>query len=312
LCVGVALLAGAALAYYAIVTRPLSWPRTEARVVSSRVVNPVNPAQHQPEIVFELNARDGVRRVTTVSSWNSSSYGAVRAYVDSYPPGARVEVAVNPADADDVRHELGATLTNLILPGALAVLGAVFALVAAVSTLWREQPTSTDQSPQTLRLVAGLFVAVGVACAAAGAWQWSAGTAADWPEVEATVVDSAVIQVANSSSSPSRPAFDVQVTFRYDANGAVVTSRTTSGQVSWGRTAAEARMRAYPPGSRQRVRHRPDDGNVVRFEVSALRERALAGALLLMGLVFVGFGVMTRTLTRRPARLTRQRARQWG
>ncbi len=302
LCVGIGLLAGAALAYYLIVARPLSWPRTDARVIASRVVNPVNPAQHQPELVLELNEGGRVRQVTTASSWNSSSYAAVRAYVDGYPPGANVEVAVNPADADDVRHELGATIANLILPGALAVLGAVFALVAALTTLWKERPTSTEHSAQTLRRVAGVFAAIGVACAAAGAWQWSAGTAADWPEVDATVVEGAVIRVSNSSSSPSRPAYDVQVTFRYDANGATVTSRTTSGQVSWSRSAAEARLRAYPAGSRQRVRHRPDDANVVRFEVSALRERALAGALLLMGLAFVGFGVMTRRLTRPSAR----------
>jgi hypothetical protein len=41
------------------------------------------------------------------------------------------------------------------------------------------------------------------------------------------------------------------------------------------------------------VRHRPDDPNVVRFEVTAFRERILPVVLLIMGIVFAGIGTVT-------------------
>jgi hypothetical protein len=84
-------------------------------------------------------------------------------------------------------------------------------------------------------------------------WLWSRGTALDWPEVEATVVDGTVIYVGSSST-------------------------------------------AYAPGSHHRVRHRPGDPNVVRFEVTAIKERILPIALLLMGVVFAGLGAVAGRL----------------
>lgn len=297
LVVGAALIAAAAYAWHAIVTRPLSWPTVEARVVSARVVNPHDPGQHKPEIVFELDDGRGPRRVTTVPSWSSGSYDAVRSYVDGYPAGARVVVAVNPADDRDVRHELGPTLTNAILPGILALMGAIFALTGVATMLWRRRPGSAG-SARTLRWVSALFIAIGLGTGALGGWLWSRGTAFDWPEVEATVVDGVVIQVASTTTrkGPSRPAYDIQVAFAFEAAGVHVTSRTTSGDSSASRAAAEGRLRRYQPGSRHRIRHRPGDPNVIRFEVSAFRERVLPVGLTLMGVVFLGFGVMARFL----------------
>jgi hypothetical protein len=75
LAVGVALLAGVVWAYDALITRPLSWPRVAAHVVSSRVVNPTNPTEHRREIVFELSDQGCPRRITTVASWSSSGLG---------------------------------------------------------------------------------------------------------------------------------------------------------------------------------------------------------------------------------------------
>lgn len=305
---GLALLAGAAWAYHAIVSRPLSWPRTSARVVSSRVVNPTGPTEHRPEIVFELSDGDGVRRITTVPNWSSSSYAVVRGYVDGYPPGAQVDVAVNPSDPNDVRHELGPTPANLMLPGILGGLGAIFAVTGAVSALWRRRAAGPAASRRSLRWVSALFVAIGIVVGSLGAWLWSRGTALDWPEVEATVVDRAVVYVGSTSprKGSSRPAYDIQVTFTYEARGSRVTSRTVSGDSSTSRSSAAARLRAYDPGSRHRVRHRPDDPNVVQFEVTTFKERVLPAALVLMGLVFAGLGALTgvafkRRRGRRPA-----------
>lgn len=302
LVVGLALLAGAAAAYYALVTRPLSWPTVAARVVSSRVVNPSGPTKHRPELVFELPDGAGVRRITTVASWSSSSYAVVRGYVDGYPPGARVDVAVNPSDPDDIRHELGPTLSNLMVPGILGLLGAIFAVTGVGSVLWRRRAATPDGSARSLRWVSGLFVAIGIVVGSLGGWLWSLGTALDWPEVEATVVDRTVIYVGSSSTGKgsSRPAYDIQVTFAYEVDGVHVTSQTVSGDSNSSRSSAAARLRAYEPGSLHRVRHRPDDPNVVQFEVTPFKERVLPAALMLMGLVFAGVGAITAGLFKRP------------
>jgi hypothetical protein len=218
----------------------------------------------------------------------------VRAYVDGYPAGTRLEVAVNPADRDDVRFELGATLTNLLLPGVLAFLGAIFALVGAVVAL-RPAPAASSpaRSAATRRAVGYAFAAIGAIACAFGGWMWSLGTPLDWPEVDATVVDSRVIQVRSTrrASQPSRPRYDVQVTFAYAVGESRFTSTTASGDGTIGRDAAEARLSAYAPGSRHRIRHRPGDPNVIRFEVSALRERLLPIGLGAMGLVFLAFAI---------------------
>src|SRR5262245_10221074 len=119
LLVGLALLGSGGAWYYYGVQRPLDWPRAEATVVSSRVINPRNPNQHKPELVLRLQDADGPRQVTVRGSWDSGSYDLVKSHVDRYPPGSIVEVAINPDDANDVRYDLGATLTNLIGPGIL-------------------------------------------------------------------------------------------------------------------------------------------------------------------------------------------------
>jgi hypothetical protein len=294
--VGAALLGGAAYAYHATVTRPLSWPKAPADVVSSRVVNPRKPDQLQAEVV--LDVRDGAspRRVTIVPSWSSSSHAAVKAYVDGYPAGARIEVAVNPERRDDVRFELGATLSNLILPGVLGLLGAVFALIGGVVALRPGAAALTApaaaSSAHARRWAGRVFAVVGVGACGLGGWLWLLGTPLDWPEIEASVAEGRVIQVRSSrSQSPPRPRYDIQVTFAFAVGDTRYTSTTTTGSGTTSRDSAEERLRAYVPGSRHRIRHRPDDPNVIRFEVSAFRERILPIAMGAMGLVFLAFAI---------------------
>jgi hypothetical protein len=143
------------------------------------------------------------------------------------------------------------------------------------------------------RLWAGrVFAAVGVGAIGLGAWLWSLGTPLDWPEIEASVVEGRVIQVRSTrSQSPPRPRYDIQVTFAYAIGDTRYTSTTTSGDTTTSRESAEERLGGYPPGSRHRIRHHPDDANVIRFEVSAFRERVLSLAMGAMGLVFLAFAV---------------------
>jgi hypothetical protein len=179
-----------------------------------------------------------------------------------------------------------------MVPGILGGLGVIFATTGVGSALWRGRAASPTDRAGSLRWVPGLFVAIGIVVGGIGAWLSTRGTALDWPEVDATVVDGTVVQVGSSSTRKrtSRPAYDIQVTFAYEAGGARVTSRTVSGDSDMSRSRAAERLRAYEPGSRHRVRHRPDDPNVMRFEVTAFKERVLPVALLLMGLVFAGVG----------------------
>jgi hypothetical protein len=298
--VGLALLAGAAYAYHAFVQRPLSWPRVAAQVVSSRVVNPRKPSELQAEIVFDVHDGAGARRVTVVPNWSSSSYAAVRSYVDGYPPGTRLDVAVNPADRGDVRFELGATLHNLLLPGVLGLIGAVFAIVGGVVALRREREVSALPPAQTLRWVAGVFGAIGVGLCGLAVWLWTQGTPLDWPEVDAAAVEGRVIQVPSSvRRTPPRATYDIQVTFTFAVGDKTVTATTASGDTTTDRAEAENRLRAYTPGSRHRLRHLPDDANVIRFEVSALRERVVPIGLGAMGLLFLAVAVPLRRAARR-------------
>ena len=106
--------------------RPASWPRADALIVSSRIVNPGGPSSYSPELVFRLGSGDAFRDVTVAPSWSSSSYGVVRGHIDRFPAGQRVTVAVNPGDPQDVRYDLTLSMSNLLLPGVLGLLGLVF------------------------------------------------------------------------------------------------------------------------------------------------------------------------------------------
>lgn len=296
--VGVGLLAGAAAAWYFIVQRPLAWPQTDATVVSSRVVNPKGPSDHQPEIVFHLEI--DARTVATIASWSSSSYDVVRAYVDRYPPGSTHTVAVNPDNPNDVRYDLGASFANLILPGVLGGMGALFTGIGLFTLLARQPSGSVETSPATLARVSLLFLAIGVLIASIGAWSFTRETPLSWPAADAAAVESRVIQGRSSSSrsGSSSPVYDIQVTFSYTVDGTPFRSQTASGSSSSSRATAEGRLAAYSPGSRHTIRYRPDDPNVIAFEVARSKVYVLPGALLAIGVVFLAFGLMTRRMSR--------------
>ena len=292
--VGVGLLAGAATAYYYIVQRPLTWPTTDAVVIASRVVNPKGPTDHQPEIVFQL-AND-MREVRTIANWSSGSYDMVRSYVDRYPAGASVTVAVNPDDPTDVRYELGASFANLIVPGAIGGMGVLFTAIGLFTLLGRTPPAGSEASRGTIRWVSVLFIALGLVIGAIGAWLASGDTPLSWPAVDADVVESRIITSSSSSSRnrSSSTMYDIQVTFSYTVDGKPFTGQTVSGSSSSSRSRAEGRLATYAVGSRHSIRHRPNDPNVIQFEVSPFNVYLLPGGMLAMGAIFLFFGVLSR------------------
>lgn len=297
LVIGLALLGGAGALYYYDVQRPLAWPRTEATVVSSRVVNPRNPDQHSPELVLRFAEPGGIRQVTLRASWSSGSYSMVKEYVDRYPPGAAIQVAIDPEDASDVRYELGPTFTNMIAPGVMGALGLVCAAVG-LWTLLRPRataPSSPEADHRLTRRVGWIFAAIGALILAIGVWTISLSLTMvrTWVPADAEAI--AVRPISSRSSSgtrPSRPMYDVQVTFRYEVGGRKFESETVSGMSSSNESRRDELMKQFAPGTRHRIHHRPDDPNVIRYNLeSYFSTFALSAGLVLMGLVFLAFGV---------------------
>ncbi len=306
LLVGLGLLAGASYAYYAIVMRPASWPQVDAHIVSSRVVNPGGPNSYAPELVFRLDADGSTRDVKIAPSWSSSSYGVVRSHVDQYPSGRRVKVAVNPGDRDDLRYEVGPTMTNMIAPGVLGLLGVVFSAVGAIAMRAGRKkdewaPPAFDEAGRpvadgsgAIRLVPRIFALVGVIITAIGGMMIRSDVRMleSWPEIEGRVLESRVVTVNSSGSrSATTVMYDTAVKFHYVVDDVAYENGTRYGVATSSRGGAEARADAYAPGTVHRIWHRPGDPNLIRFDLDGkVHVFFLSGAILAMGLIFLGLG----------------------
>ncbi len=291
LLVGLGLLAGGIYAYYAIVVRPASWPQADALVVSSRVVNPKSPNSYAPELVFRLTVDDSTRDVTIAPSWSSSSYDVVRGHIDQFPPCGRVKVAVNPRNPADVRYDLGVTVTNMIAPGVLGLLGLVFTAIGVFARRGEREPAAGGAG--AIRMVPRIFVLVGAIITVIGVMMLRADLAMlkGWPAIEGRVLESSVVSSRASSRSGSTPMYDTAVTFRYVVNGVTYENGTTYGMGTSNRSSAAARAAAYAPGTVHKIWHRPGDPNLIRFDLeSKLHVFFLSGGILAMGLIFLGFG----------------------
>lgn len=319
LVVGVGLLLGAAYAYDSIVRQPRAWPQSDALVVSSRVVNPRGPAHYSPELVFRLGEGSATRDVRLAPSWSSSSYSVVHSHIERFPSGARVNVAVNPADASDVRYDLTHSVENLLVTGVLGFMGLVFAGVGLIAGRWgtprtvhwsaslaHDAPRMTSAANQVARRIGLAFVAIGVIIVVIGALMVRSDLTMlrTWPQVEGRVLQSGVVPAAVSSSSnrrgANRPSYDTAVTFRYVVNDVTIESATAYGGGT-SRANAEARVRTYAPGTVHPVWYRPEDPRLIRFDLGSwFAVFFLSTALVLMGLVFVGLGGLVWRLSRTP------------
>lgn len=328
--IGVGLLACAVYAYDVTVVRPQSWPQSDALIVSSRVVNPKGPDTYAPQLVFRLDAGGSTRDVTIAPSWSSNSYEMVHGHVARFPAGAHVKVAVNPADPGDLRYDLTLSITNLLLPGILGLLGLGFAGGGALA--WRaasrarelqgpagytgpialdpaDLPVDADGRPMNPHLpMAGqmadvtrlrrrvplIFALIGAILLVIGAMMARSDLAMlrDWPAIDAQVVESSVV-TRRSSSQNSKRSYDTSVKFRYAVNGVTYENATTHGLGSSSQSSAAARAEAYAPGTVHKIWHRPDDPNLIRFDLdSPFTVFFASGALILMGVVFLAVGVI--------------------
>jgi hypothetical protein len=295
--IGAGLIAGAAAWYEFGVRRPQTWPRTDAEVVSSRVVNPRGPGHYTPEIVFRYHvAGEGIRQRAIVANWSSSSYDMVRGYVGDYPAGRHLSVAVNPSDPDDIRYELGATIVNLAAPGILLTLGLVFGGIGVVvlrRSSWPRASTRLHDASMARR-IGMTFVAIGVVVLGISTLLLRAElrAAREWVPVDARVIASRVIVtgLSSSGSSGARQMYDTEITVRYAVGGTAYESTTRSGTSTSSRRSAEDEAARFAPGTSHTVHVKPDDPNIVRFDFGSWTRFLLPGGLLAMGVVFAGLG----------------------
>ena len=153
---------------------------------------------------------------------------------------------------------------------------------------------SSEKNAHALRRVAVTFTIIGAVLLGLGIWLFARDAAMlrEWPTVDGEVTDVALVtRTSRSQGGPSGRLYDVQVTFRYQAGGKRYESDTTTGIASTSRDRAAALLKQYAKGTHHPIRHRPDDPNVIRFDVSRSSIFAAAGGLTVTGLVFLGFGL---------------------
>jgi hypothetical protein len=314
--IGMALLGVGAVWYQFGVYRPQTWPRVEAEVISSRVINPKGPQSFTPELVLRYEVGGSQRQPVLVPDWTSGSYDFVRAHVDRYPAGTRLQVAVNPEDPDDARYEIGATLMNLIGPAIFAFLGVVFGGIGVLSRarhpraathplstadplrsraqFEREVNTAIDGGVKVARRIGLTFAAIGILLLAIGAWvlRSELETRTNWPLVDATVVASQVVAESSGSSSRGRSTlYKNAVTVRYEVDGRSYESTTRTATSTSSRSEAESWAADYQPGSVRQIAIMPGDPNVIRLESDTSADFVASAILLGLGTVFTLLGL---------------------
>jgi len=119
----------------------ITWPRVDAVVVSSRVVEGSSTGSsrgsgpvYSPglKLKYTVAGKEYIRDAG-MSGWATSSHASSEEIVDKYPPGSHHMVPYNPADPNEVRMQLGGYLDTFSGPLICLVLGFAFVLPG----LWR-------------------------------------------------------------------------------------------------------------------------------------------------------------------------------
>ncbi len=114
---------------YAIAT---TWPRTDAVVVSSGVVEWRDPGKrtvYSPgvQLKYSVAGKEYVRE-PKMSGWATSSRSSSQKVVDAYRPGRHCMVPYNPADPNEVHMQLGGTFDTFSGPLICLLMGFGFVL----------------------------------------------------------------------------------------------------------------------------------------------------------------------------------------
>jgi len=90
----------------------ITWPRVDAVVVSSRVVEGSSTGGRGPvyspglKLKYTVAGKEYILDAE-MSGWATSSHASSEEIVDEYPPGSHHMVPYNPADPNEVRMQLG-------------------------------------------------------------------------------------------------------------------------------------------------------------------------------------------------------------
>jgi hypothetical protein len=111
------------------------WPTVNALVTRSQVTHHESTSQnsrttmYQAEIEFHYTVNGKEYTTPSASPYSTSSYAEMKRKVDAYAPGTTYSIRYNPADANDIRFDVGFNFGFFFLPALLGGIGVVFFLV---------------------------------------------------------------------------------------------------------------------------------------------------------------------------------------
>lgn len=144
---------------------------------------------------------------------------------------------------------------------------------------------------QTPRLIAGIFLALGVILLGVAGWLAEKKLAVinSWPTVEAEVIESEVISYEDSDNDT---LYKAQFRFRYTVDGRTFDTRTDNGYGTSFRSWMQKKVDRLPPGARHRLHYNPADPAEIEYNAGYNLE--FFGIPLFcgsMGLIFALAGV---------------------
>lgn len=138
LLIGLAMLTIAGWSGYRQHTIIKSWPEVQAEVVKSELIDSRDDdgkTMYSTAMEFRYTV-DGKEYTTPAKSgYSTSSYEEMKIQVDTYAPGTRHAIRVNPANPRDIRYEVGYTVGFFLLSVILGAMGVVFSGLSIVLLL---------------------------------------------------------------------------------------------------------------------------------------------------------------------------------
>ncbi len=106
-----------------------SWPEVQAEVVKSELTRSRNSdgkTMYGTAIEFRYTVNGQEYTTPTSSNYSTSSYDEMKVQVDTYAPGTRHGIRLNPSNPRDIRFDVGYTAGFFFLSLVLGAMGVVF------------------------------------------------------------------------------------------------------------------------------------------------------------------------------------------